>query len=74
MFTKYIYKLVSNEEAVRSSTFDVLKSFEQDGVMHLELRTTPRAGPGNFHPRTKKNDEAKSQRRNDQRRLCEKSP
>ncbi|KAH8883376.1 Metallo-dependent hydrolase [Thozetella sp. PMI_491] len=45
MFTKYIYKLVNNEEAVRVSTLDVLKNFEQDGVMHLELRTTPRVGP-----------------------------
>ncbi|KAH9909755.1 hypothetical protein F4778DRAFT_712559 [Xylariomycetidae sp. FL2044] len=45
MFTKYIYKLVSNQEAVRSSTLDVLKAFEEDGVMHLELRSTPRVGP-----------------------------
>lgn len=45
MFTKYIYRLIDNVEAVRSSTLDVLKSFEDDGVMHLELRTTPRVGP-----------------------------
>jgi adenosine deaminase len=46
MVTKYIYKLMNNEEAVQSSTFDVLRSFEEDGVMHLELRTTPRVSPG----------------------------
>lgn len=45
MFTKYIYKLVSNRDAVRMSTLDVLANFERDGVMHLELRTTPRVGP-----------------------------
>ena len=46
MFTKYIYKLVSNEQAVKRSTLDVLQAFERDGVMYLELRTTPRSGPG----------------------------
>ena len=43
MFGTYIYKLVNNVEAVKLSTLDVLRSFEADGVMHLELRTTPRA-------------------------------
>jgi hypothetical protein len=43
LFSTFIYKLVNNAEAVRMATEQTLKDFEDDGVVHFEIRTTPRA-------------------------------
>ena len=43
LFSQYIYHLVDTPEAVRHSTLAVLRDFAADGVVYLELRTTPRA-------------------------------
>ena len=43
LFGKYIYNLLTDEESVRFTTESVLKDFLDDGVVYLELRTTPRA-------------------------------
>ncbi|KAK4200426.1 putative adenosine deaminase-like protein [Triangularia verruculosa] len=43
LFSSYIYSLVSDLWALRYTTLAVLKDFEADGVVYLELRTTPRA-------------------------------
>ncbi|KAK8172095.1 hypothetical protein BKA80DRAFT_196399 [Phyllosticta citrichinensis] len=45
LFSSYIYKLCSDLESIKYSTFAVLESFREDSVVHLELRTTPRAIP-----------------------------
>ncbi|KAK8248929.1 hypothetical protein IWZ00DRAFT_509534 [Phyllosticta capitalensis] len=45
LFSSYIYKLCSDLESIKYSTFAVLESFREDNVVHLELRTTPRAIP-----------------------------
>ncbi|KAK7530734.1 uncharacterized protein J3D65DRAFT_639377 [Phyllosticta citribraziliensis] len=45
LFSSYIYKLCSDLESIKHSTFAVLESFREDNVVHLELRTTPRAIP-----------------------------
>lgn len=45
LFSTYIYKLCSDIESIRYSTLAVLAEFEADGVIYLELRTTPRAIP-----------------------------
>ncbi|KAL1628087.1 hypothetical protein SLS56_006017 [Neofusicoccum ribis] len=45
LFSSYIYKLCSDLESIKYSTISVLESFHQDNVVHLELRTTPRAIP-----------------------------
>jgi adenosine deaminase len=42
LFSSYIYKLCNDEESIRFSTLAVLNDFEDDGVVYLELRTTPR--------------------------------
>ncbi|KAF8534295.1 hypothetical protein BDD12DRAFT_943045 [Trichophaea hybrida] len=42
LFSKYIYLLCNDVDAVTFSTYAVLKEFDEDGVVHLELRTTPR--------------------------------
>lgn len=43
LFGTFIYRLVNNVEAVRIATEHTLKDFEADGVVHFEVRTTPRA-------------------------------
>lgn len=45
LFSSYIYKLCSDLPSVVYSTEAVLNDFEADGVVYLELRTTPRASP-----------------------------
>jgi len=45
LFSKYIYNLVSDSGSITYSTTSVLQSFASDGVVYLELRTTPRAIP-----------------------------
>ncbi|KAK4179653.1 putative adenosine deaminase-like protein [Triangularia setosa] len=45
LFSSYIYTLVSDPWALRYTTSAVLNDFEADGVVYLELRTTPRAIP-----------------------------
>ena len=45
LFSSYIYELCNDEESIRYSTVSVLQDFENDGVVYLELRTTPRAIP-----------------------------
>ncbi|KAE9969819.1 hypothetical protein EG328_006655 [Venturia inaequalis] len=45
LFSTYIYKLCSDLDSIRFSTLKVLADFEADGVIYLELRTTPRAIP-----------------------------
>eukprot|EP00043_Microstomoeca_roanoka_P013587 m.133307 g.133307 ORF g.133307 m.133307 type:complete len:341 (+) comp15796_c0_seq7:1954-2976(+) len=41
-----IYKLVDDLDAVELITWDILEEFEADGVVYLELRSTPKAYPG----------------------------
>lgn len=43
IFDKYIYSLVDNLDAVRFATKAVLEDFLDDGVVYVEMRTTPRA-------------------------------
>lgn len=43
LFSKYIYTLLNTAKTTRQSTLDVLRNFQNDGVVYLELRTTPRA-------------------------------
>ncbi|KAL7946883.1 hypothetical protein V8C42DRAFT_319057 [Trichoderma barbatum] len=45
LFSKYIYALLTDEPSIRHATLSVLQSFLQDGVVYLELRTTPRPTP-----------------------------
>ncbi|RDL39504.1 putative adenosine deaminase [Venustampulla echinocandica] len=45
LFSKYIYALCNNHASLIYTTQSVLKDFEADGVVYLELRTTPRAIP-----------------------------
>ncbi|EAA27466.3 Metallo-dependent hydrolase [Neurospora crassa] len=45
LFSSYIYHLVSDVWALRYTTLSVLSDFASDGVVYLELRTTPRAMP-----------------------------
>ncbi|KAK3340871.1 hypothetical protein B0H65DRAFT_274076 [Neurospora tetraspora] len=45
LFSSYIYHLVSDIWALRHTTLSVLSDFAADGVVYLELRTTPRAMP-----------------------------
>ena len=46
LFSSYIYELCSTREAVIYSTNAVLNDFRDDGVVYLELRTTPREVKG----------------------------
>ena len=46
LFSKYIYALCNDLESVLFTTNSVLRDFENDGVVYLELRTTPRHLPG----------------------------
>ncbi|KAL6815001.1 hypothetical protein J3E69DRAFT_346495 [Trichoderma sp. SZMC 28015] len=45
LFSKYIYALLTDEPSLRHATTSVLQSFLSDGVVYLELRTTPRSTP-----------------------------
>ncbi|KAL7808579.1 hypothetical protein V8C26DRAFT_438677 [Trichoderma gracile] len=45
LFSKYIYALLTDKPSLRHATSSVLQSFLQDGVVYLELRTTPRSTP-----------------------------
>ncbi|OWP07171.1 hypothetical protein B2J93_6751 [Marssonina coronariae] len=45
LFSRYIYKLCDDEESLLYTTQSVLEDFAADGVVYLELRTTPRAIP-----------------------------
>ncbi|KAJ4304239.1 hypothetical protein N0V88_001852 [Collariella sp. IMI 366227] len=42
-FSRYIYNLISDAATLRHATLSVLQDFAADGVVYLELRTTPRA-------------------------------
>lgn len=42
---KMIHTLVNDEESVRMVAHDVVIEFAEDGVVYLELRSTPRANP-----------------------------
>lgn len=46
LFNTYIYAFVNSIPAVITSTDSVLNDFAADGVVYLELRTTPRSSPG----------------------------
>lgn len=43
LFSKYIYQLCSTPASIIYSTNAVLHDFKDDGVVYLELRTTPRS-------------------------------
>lgn len=45
LFSSYIYHLVNDLPSLKQTTLSVLESFAADGVVYLELRTTPRALP-----------------------------
>ncbi|PHH91686.1 hypothetical protein CDD83_10670 [Cordyceps sp. RAO-2017] len=45
LFGKYIYGLLTDEASIRQAMMSVLQDFLADGVVYLELRTTPRATP-----------------------------
>jgi len=42
LFSSYIYALVNDRHSIEYSTNCVLRDFADDGVIYLELRTTPR--------------------------------
>ncbi|EPS44555.1 hypothetical protein H072_1447 [Dactylellina haptotyla CBS 200.50] len=43
LFSKYTYNLVNSEWSVEYATNQILRDFEADGIVYLELRTIPRA-------------------------------
>ncbi|KAI1099173.1 Metallo-dependent hydrolase [Jackrogersella minutella] len=43
LFSSYIYNLINDASSLSHSTKSVVRDFAQDGVVYLELRTTPRA-------------------------------
>ncbi|KAG5928545.1 hypothetical protein E4U42_000462 [Claviceps africana] len=43
LFSSYIYNLLTDKESIEYATRSVLEDFLADGVVYLELRTTPRA-------------------------------
>jgi adenosine deaminase len=45
LFSRYIYALCNDQSALIHTTNSVLKDFHADGVVYLELRTTPREIP-----------------------------
>lgn len=45
LFSTYIYNLVNDLPSISYTTTSVLDDFQSDAVVHLELRTTPRAIP-----------------------------
>ncbi|KAK3938347.1 hypothetical protein QBC46DRAFT_460289 [Diplogelasinospora grovesii] len=46
LFSSYIYHLISCPWSLSHTTTRVLEDFASDGVVYLELRTTPRSLPG----------------------------
>ncbi|KAF2851345.1 Metallo-dependent hydrolase [Plenodomus tracheiphilus IPT5] len=46
LFSSYIYKLCNDLPSIEFSTKAVIQDFQADGVVYVELRTTPRAMPG----------------------------
>ncbi|KAH8157119.1 hypothetical protein CIB48_g11127 [Xylaria polymorpha] len=42
LFSSYIYRLVDDADSLHYSTVSVIEDFAKDGVVYLELRTTPR--------------------------------
>lgn len=53
IFNSYIYKLLDDVVSIREAVLAVVDDFEQDGVVYLELRTTPRSIiAGNIDRRT----------------------
>ncbi|OTB08055.1 hypothetical protein M426DRAFT_317572 [Hypoxylon sp. CI-4A] len=45
LFSSYIYNLVNDAASLEYSTKSVVRDFARDGVVYLELRTTPRTMP-----------------------------
>ncbi|KAJ4150020.1 hypothetical protein LMH87_010788 [Akanthomyces muscarius] len=45
LFSSYIYNLLIDEASIAEATTAVLQGFHADGVVYLELRTTPRTTP-----------------------------
>jgi len=45
LFSRYIYALCNDLQSLIYTTNSVLQDFQADGVVYLELRTTPRAMP-----------------------------
>ncbi|KAK1751882.1 adenosine deaminase [Echria macrotheca] len=45
LFSTYTYRLIDDAWSLRYSTLSVLRDFAADGVVYLELRTTPREMP-----------------------------
>ncbi|KAG9252607.1 uncharacterized protein F5Z01DRAFT_219891 [Emericellopsis atlantica] len=45
LFSSYIYELLTDVPSIQQATTSVLQGFLEDGVVYLELRTTPRATP-----------------------------
>ena len=45
LFSTYTYHLISTPKSVMHSTTSVLHDFRNDGIIYLELRTTPRSSP-----------------------------
>ncbi|OAQ66731.1 SNF7 family protein [Pochonia chlamydosporia 170] len=43
LFSSYIYNLITDEESIRYAVNSVLQGFLDDGIVYLELRTTPRS-------------------------------
>lgn len=43
LFSSYIYHLLTDKKSIQYATRSVLEDFLADGVVYLELRTTPRA-------------------------------
>lgn len=43
LFSNYIYHLLADKKSIQYATRSVLENFLADGVVYLELRTTPRA-------------------------------
>ena len=46
LFSEHIYHILDTPQAITRATRAVLSSFEDDGCVYLELRTTPRRFPG----------------------------
>ena len=43
LFSNYIYRLCNDVASIKYATTTVLQEFDRDGVVYLELRTTPRS-------------------------------